>query len=489
MSVAKTRASAERLTEPLRGTLGRAHGPHRGAVKFGGGALALVALAALAFVSMPGAPERRPTPDLEGLEGGAPPARTPSLARPSSAEEARRAVESNAVTWATGTPVGSSTSRAGESPVVARGQVTCALGALPEEVEIGLYNADGGELEVVFADSEGRFELCCAEPLSTGWSVGTDAPVLLRGDTFLELAPACVLGLAQHLPGDAPREIELRLDLAPALVGRVFDRATGAPIELADIFVVADLPDRTDAELTTNSRADGSFELAVRGLPLRSLSLWCRAEGWQTERVGPFDCRTGGAAGIDFALERPIPWRGRVVALPDGRPVAGATIRVGNRLGSFSALGGGCESDEGGVFDLPLPSCPVEGAWILVTAPGFAPQALRGAKPGGGLVLALRERLTLEGVVATRDGQAMEGAAVRVAFDGLNPADDAELTDAAESTASGAFTLELASAPLDSATIRVEAGGCVRFEAPLADVVEAAGQNRLRARIQLTPSR
>ncbi|MBK8180414.1 MAG: carboxypeptidase regulatory-like domain-containing protein [Planctomycetes bacterium] len=233
----------------------------------------------------------------------------------------------------------------------------------------------------------------------------------------------------------------------------------------------------------------GSFELAVRGLPLRSLSLWCRAEGWQTERAGPFDCRTGGAAGIDFALERPIPWRGRVVALPDGRPVAGATIRVGNRLGSFSALGGGCESDEGGVFDLPLPSCPIEGAWILVTAPGFAPQALRGAKPGGGLVLALRERLTLEGVVATRDGQAMEGAAVRVAFDGLSPADDAELTDAAESTASGAFTLELASAPLDSATIRVEAEGCVRFEAPLADVVEAAGQNRLRARIRLTPSR
>ncbi|MBK8180413.1 MAG: hypothetical protein IPK67_16270 [Planctomycetes bacterium] len=49
--------------------------------------------------------------------------------------------------------------------------MTCALGALPKEVEIGLYNADGGELEVVFADSEGRFELCCAEPLSTGWSV------------------------------------------------------------------------------------------------------------------------------------------------------------------------------------------------------------------------------------------------------------------------------------------------------------------------------
>lgn len=451
-----------------------------------GGALAALTITLRILCGEPDVPGTDPLTRGVVPEARRSSAASPTLDSPSAADAERR---QSAAPESASAAEGDEASPEAAAPIGARGHVRRVGGALPENVDVILSAAGGGELCRTTAARDGSFELRCDQPLESGWSVRTDLARIAQRGAHAALAPDGRGGLAAHLPGEAPVEIELALGLAPAISGRVFDRATGAAIDSAEIRVEPAPWFESREESVAQSQADGSYELELKDMPLRNLLVWCRAGGWQSRRFGPQDiefARTPGESlRIDFALERPVPWRGRVSGALDGRPVAGATIRVGSDCDVFATFGDSETSDAEGLFELDLPQIPVDAAWVHVSAPGFAPVALRGAKPGEELHIVLGPSVTLSGSVRTPAGEPIEGASVRIAFDGDASWDEGSVLDSASSDAQGAFEFALQFAPIDAARIRVEADGCLPFEAKLADVIGSAGRGRPVARIEL----
>ncbi|MFN0006763.1 MAG: carboxypeptidase-like regulatory domain-containing protein [Planctomycetota bacterium] len=378
-------------------------------------------------------------------------------------------------------------------PIVARGRVTWAGGTLLGEVDVALYDADGNHLDLATAAQDGTFELRHDEPLARGWSVSADAVMRSDDGSLVALAPDSMGDLPPRSPGDPPVEIALVLGFPPIITGHVFDRVTGAAIESAEIDVGSTQPAWSLETCSALSQEDGSYRLELAGMPLRGLTVWCRVDGWQTQLLGPRDVAFARGPGeclrVDFVLDRPATWRGRVASALDGSPVPGATLTAGHDLDAFSGSSNSGISDEDGRFELQLPEVPIEGVWIHAAAEGFAPVALRGVKPDQDLWIVLDPPIRLAGTVTARgSGRPCEGATVQIAFDGENESCDNGLCDEVITDASGSFEIELESAPGEAARIRVEAPGFVSFEAKLSEIVESAETGKRVASVVLTES-
>jgi hypothetical protein len=378
------------------------------------------------------------------------------------------------------------------APVVAVGKVTWAGGTLPDDVDVSLYDTEGTDLDVTTADKDGKFELRWGEVLGDGWSVGTDTVNVTLNGQVLALAPDTAGNLPLHVPGEPPVEVNLVLGFPPVISGRVFDRITGEPIEGAEITAVSTLPAWSMDECYALSEKDGSYSLPLEDVPLRQVVVWCRDDEWQAQMSGPQDLAPVKTAGenlhLDFALEKPLAWRGRITSAADGLPVPDATITVGNDVAAFSDFFDFEISDEDGQFELELPEVPVESAWVHVSATDFAPVALRGVKPGNDLTITLAPALTLSGTVSVRGSDTpVEGADVQIFFDGETIWGDNALYDEDFSGKDGTFEITLESAPLDAARVKVDATGYAPFEVKLASLAKAAGPGKQTMKVELQP--
>jgi hypothetical protein len=387
---------------------------------------------------------------------------------------------------------GSATGEAPTAAVVAFGKITWVGGTLPEEIDVSLYDSDGTELEFSSTNKEGAYEIRWDEPLGAGWSVGTDTVTVTIAGQPVDLAPDNIGNLPVHLPGEAPIEANLTIGYLPTIAGRVFDRTTGEPIEGAEISAVSTLQAWAMDECYALSEEDGSYTLELEDLPLRSLIVWCRNDEWQAQMSGPQDLAPAASPGdvlrLDFPMDRPVAWRGRITSAVDGLPVEGATITVGNDVGAFSDYFEFEISDEDGRFELDLPEVPVESAWVHVSQTDFAPVALRAVKPGTDIAIVMGPAVTLAGTVTARGtDKPVEGADVQIFFDGETIWGDNALYDEDFSSVAGTFEMTLESAPLDAARVRVDADGFAPFETKLQGLAQSAGPGKQVVKIELVP--
>lgn len=457
-----------------------------------GGAVLVVLIGLLViFMSRDGGAPAAPQDDVVAADPAAPAGEPPGFQQPADGQ-----AEELLPAPGDGRPAPIDVGRAAadvrpEPPVVARGHVTWAGGPLPEDIDVMLYDADGTDLELTTAEADGSWELRWDEPLAQGWSVGTDSVLVTIKGTLYSLAPDNVDDLPLHLPGQPPVEVELALGLPPVLTGRVTDRATGAAIEAAEVMAVSAQRAWALDECFDFTEEDGSYLIELEDIPLRQLIVWCRADDWQAQMMGPMDvafvATPGEGLRVDFALDRPVPWRGRITSALDGLPVADATITVGNDIEAFSDYFDFEISDEEGNFTLDLPDVPVPGAWLHAAAWDLAPVALRDVQPGQDLLIVLGAQITLSGLVTDREAQPVDSAAVQIFFDGETYWGDNGLYDEAFTEDAGTFEVALESAPGDAARLRIEAEGYAPFEVRLSDVAVAAGSGRMQVKLELTP--
>jgi hypothetical protein len=382
----------------------------------------------------------------------------------------------------------------GGPPVVARGTVTFQGGPLPEgaEADVVLFDNEGTDLETVTAAADGSFEIRWDEPLSPGWSVGTDLVTLVLGAEVVDLLPDNSGPLAAHLPKEPPVQVPLELGHAPLVVGRVYDRLTGENIVGAEITAISSLAAYSFDECYELSGDDGRYELPLEDLSLRGLIVWCRADGWQAQAWGPQDVPPAAAPGealrVDFALDATVPWRGRVLSAIDGLPVDGATITIGHDQDGLNAWSDFEISDEDGTWELELGDVPVEGAWVHVQQFDYAPVAVRNVRPGEDIVVRLPAPVSVAGRVVTRGGgEPVDSATVAFYFDGETLLGENGLYDEAYTDADGAFELVLEYAPADMALIRVDSTDHAHAELPFAAVARPAGAGRWDMVIELEP--
>ncbi len=384
---------------------------------------------------------------------------------------------------------------AGGPRVVARGKVTFKGGKLPEgtDVDVVLFDNDGTDLETVTAFADGSFEIPWDEPLSVGWSVGTDIVTLILGAEVVDLLPDNSGPLAAHLPREPPVEVPLTLGYAPLVSGRVYDRLTGEAIPGAEITAISSLPACAWDECFALSEDDGRYVLELEDLALRGLIVWARVDGWQAQAWGPQDVPPAAVAGeglrVDFALDRMQAWRGRVLSASDGQPIDGATITIGHDQDGLNAWSDFEITDEDGTWELELGDVPVEGAWVHVQQFDYAPVAVRNARPGQDIEVRLPQPVGVTGSVVTRgSGEPVDSATVAFYFDGETLLGENGLYDEAYSDADGAFELLLEYAPADLALVRVDAHDHAPVELPFAAIAKPAGANRWQMVIELEPT-
>lgn len=453
-----------------------------------GGALLLIASVAARVVltardvADERAPARAPTAERASSAG------EPALSRdgralprdewvlPAGAEEARALVPRTSA-------------RTDERLVVARGRVTLEGAALPGALDVFLCDADGRVLDAGTTGERGEFELRAARALEAGWSVRTDDVLVAPDGARRALAPDAAFALAERALHAPPIELRLDVLLPTALAGRVVDAETGAPIEDALVCARDADPAWESGELSTRTGADGRYRLELDGLAARSLQVDFHAEGRRPRAFGPLDPAGSGRA-LDVALARPLAWRGRVVSASDGRAVRGATITIGSALARPDEAPSLDAVDEAGRFAFAAPDVPIEGAWLHVGAPGFAPVVLHSPSVTDELVVALDAPVVLEGSVRARgSGAPLPGAVVRVVFEGEPTREGLALADEARADANGAFALVLESAPFDAARVEVEAPDRAPFIARLADLVAVDAERRARVVLELSAAR
>jgi len=295
---------------------------------------------------------------------------------------------------------------AGRAAPLARVELVCAAGGERPE----LYTADEQGLV--------RLELAPGKVRAAAWSDG-----------------ACALPASATLVAGACARLELALEPAFPVAGRVIDARTGAPIEGAEVALW------TFAERdTVTTASDGTFRHPRFPANAPAQQLAARAAGYGVSvrylRIDPggawkISARTSeeesvrgtGTPWVELALVPELVVRGRVLD-DGGRPLADARVAA---EGYFHALASVAtrdaaetRSDAAGAFELRGLRSDI-GHSLLVEAQGFA-AALRELEPAlesidaGELVLA-RETI-LAGAVVGPDGLPVAEAEVVLHLDG-----------------------------------------------------------------------
>ncbi|MBM4016316.1 MAG: carboxypeptidase regulatory-like domain-containing protein [Planctomycetes bacterium] len=193
--------------------------------------------------------------------------------------------------------------------------------------------------------------------------------VSCEGFHSAEIAP---LAADANEPG---RPLQVTLERAAPLQGRVVAMATGRPIADADVelFSIAAEDGAAGDEATTD--ATGAFSVGHDVVPPESALLAVSAEGFQSTRIAR-PARVAATGRLDVALPEPCRWRGTVVAAGSGAPLAGAEVRAlpadlpedAAEALEVSAVAGG-----DGTFELELEELPSGGpVRIEVEAAGRA---------------------------------------------------------------------------------------------------------------------
>ncbi|MEM7200936.1 MAG: carboxypeptidase regulatory-like domain-containing protein [Planctomycetota bacterium] len=337
-------------------------------------------------------------------------------------------------------------------------------------------------------DAEGR----------TAWT-GEDGLARLRGlrpgtaevrvvtPGFLEESREVVLVVGEE------RAIEFRLGMGQTVAGRILDE-DDAPIPTARVlrlkilgqqvmgmdvggFVGVDLLGSRVAARGVPVEPDGTFVLGGFE-PGEEVHLVAAAGGYDAVRAPTL---VAGATGVELRLLRATTLRGRVVAEPDGAPVAEFEARLEKKVWLVvdrPVAGEAFTGAADGVFELT--GAPREQLQLVVRAPGRA-EWRKGVDLRKGSVDVGEIRLSLPtsiaGTVVDPDGLPVPDVAVRVSQGGLadSPLMGKMLGQRSVATAAdGTFRLEQVSgrrvrlladkegfAPLRSKTITLEEGGTV----------------------------
>ncbi|HKE02043.1 MAG TPA: carboxypeptidase-like regulatory domain-containing protein, partial [Planctomycetota bacterium] len=200
-------------------------------------------------------------------------------------------------------------------------------------------------------------------------------------------APGHVVGIA---PGASTESIvELRLDPAYALAGRVVD-AGGAGAAARVRLIRSSDRDVTLEQLDATADASGGFRFD--GLAAGDVRLVAEAPGFAPAQVGPLHVGPGAdgafAGDVVIALDAGVAWIGRV-RTEDGDAIADAVVSLVTKAPASArasdVLGVATRTARDGAFRLE--HVPSRATALLVSAPDLAPRLLRipdaSASPAG----------------------------------------------------------------------------------------------------------
>ncbi len=378
-------------------------------------------------------------------------------------------------------------------PIVAVGRVVRPEGVVFDGLEVELHDAFGTPLASADVDAEGRFAVRHDRTLLPGWNLSTSW-IRFQSTTGGEprLAPGLAPSLPLHRLGTPPIERDLVIARAPTLFGTVIDESTGLVVEDATIAVLSNAPAfRDNLAEEEYSLENGRYELPLEDAPLQEVVVWCRADEFQTEIVGPLDLSAGERREISFRLRRPVRFAGRVVDEATGRPVAGAEISVmgidyglaNDRVFEVSGLDGS--------FDLDASQLPLGRSTFRVTSSDYAVLSLpaldpllaplRFAAPPEDLdvdsdpppahgVVRLAAPVMVTGIVEREDGTPVEAAEIYVVDADEWSWDDPSSYDLGRTDVEGRFQLLLEIAPAGNAVVYLDEDPSEPFLAPLRSV-------------------
>ena len=296
------------------------------------------------------------------------------------------------------------------------------LGAILHEEVDRLPEAH--RLPVVLCDLEGLTYEQAAHHLH--WTVPTLRNRLARGRQALKarltrrgvMAPAIVALLASKVSAAVPPTLA-RMTLAAATGGTASAGATLLTHIVSRGILMTQIKLATTAALAVLALASAGWIAAGTG----------RAEVPEPSTTAEARARASAEQGPVAEVPTPVEMvevRGRVVA-PDGRPVAGATVRGAYYFDDKMVTVEGVPAGADGRFSIRLPKSSGTNLyglsnpspWLLATAPGYGPGWTGGtSKPdrSGELVATLAEEgPPIEGRVLDLEGRPVAGVRVEVA--------------------------------------------------------------------------
>ncbi|HKE00028.1 MAG TPA: carboxypeptidase-like regulatory domain-containing protein [Planctomycetota bacterium] len=362
------------------------------------------------------------------------------------------------------------------SEIAARGKVEPADPLRLAAIQIGLYDAFGEIQSTAMPGPSGDFELRYGRILAEGWSVSTfPAPRKAGAPQVPPPAPAACIDLPLHRPEDPPVECKLVLPSAATIAGRVLDRATGQPVDDADIFVTSALPAwRTDLEVATVDE-DGTFVVEVTSFPPRSMWIGCRATERPAALVGPIDVAPGESRTVDLLMDGTTPLHGRVIDQASGAPIAGAEVTLSGDAFAFVTDTTSTQTEDDGTFEFESVELPFDVLRVTATAEGHAPASAQPRTGGAFVEIQLVAASPIGGRVVDEAGAPVEDAEVRLlhAFQ-WSWGDDASF-DSTSTESNGTFSLTPETVPPDAdAVIAVMSDGHQAFHVKLRELPKGA---------------
>lgn len=220
------------------------------------------------------------------------------------------------------------------------------------------------------------------------------------------------------------------------ITGRLLDGGTRAPLagEIGVSYISKGKIIFTHAKAT----ADGRF--VINDVEAGKVHLTTKLDGYAVEHQ-TISLHPGETKSVELSLLKPAALRG-IVRNPDGRPLAGATVRVlypvdapevGEIRTTYQWETGQASSDERGGFMISVH--PEKPFIVEASHPDFltavsAPRQMKSMKKGEALSLGLESGVTLSGVLKDADGNAIQGAQVRLIETGARRAIPGFVSDA-----------------------------------------------------------
>jgi hypothetical protein len=204
------------------------------------------------------------------------------------------------------------------------------------------------------------------------------------------------------------------------ITGRLLDGGTRAPLagEIGVSYISKGKIIFTHAKAT----ADGRF--VINDVEAGKVYLTTKLDGYAVEHRS-ISLRPGETRAVELSLVKPASLRG-IVRNPDGLPLAGATVRVlypvdtpgiGEIRTTYQWETGQASSDTRGTFVIPVH--PEKSFIVEASHPDFlsavsAPRQIKAMNKVETVALALESGVTLSGILKDADGNAIQGAQVRL---------------------------------------------------------------------------
>jgi len=378
------------------------------------------------------------------------------------------------------------------STLLVLGRVVDAAGEPLAEVEVNLYDALGDYTDSESSGKDGRFEFHSDEPLVGGWSLGTEPDLDSDQDDPRSLAPAHHIVSARWVPGNPPAQVELVIQRAPRIEGRVVDDATGQPVDFADVELVSTLAGAIDQFQDAFTEEDGSFAMSVVDLPFKQLVLRATDDSRDEDRValvGPFDLKPGETRYVELRTSAGFDLTGVVRDLT-GSPVSGAEVFLLPLHPDLEITNDWDVTLDDGVFTLAGVQAGASQLMLYCAADDYAPVLVTPAEPRAPVDILLGGVVSIAGsVLDNSTGDPIDGADLTFVLRG--PAgllDDYE--DYGFSEPDGSFDVPLELVPVTACDVFIEADGFATGRFDLSDMAPVNnGWLRYEVEFRLDPLR